>query len=55
MVLINSETLVLAYLYPDGQPQQEALLRDLLKKGARILAYSNLPEDPGRGDGLPGD
>lgn len=43
MVLINSETLVLAYLYPDGQPQQEALLRDLLKKGARILAYSNLP------------
>ena len=45
MVLIDEETLVLAYLYPAGQPQQEALLRDLLKKGARVVAYCNLPRE----------
>lgn len=42
MVLIDSNTLVLAYLYPDGEPQQEALLGDLLQKGAQVIAYSNL-------------
>ena len=45
MVLIGSGTLVLAYLYSDGQAQQESLLRDILKKGARVIAYSNLPRE----------
>ncbi len=45
MVLIDSQTLVLVYLYPDGQPQQEALLNDLRKKGALIVAYANLPRE----------
>lgn len=45
MVLIDRETLVLAYLYPAGKPQQEALLQDLLKKGAQVIVYSNLSRE----------
>lgn len=45
IVLVNSETLVLVYLYPDGQPQQEALVKDILKKGAKVIVYSNMPRE----------
>lgn len=45
IVLVDEKTLALVYLYPDGQPQQEALIRDLQKKGAKILIYSNLPRE----------
>lgn len=45
IVLVDEKTLVLVYLYPDGQPQQEALIKDLQKKGARVLVYSNLPRE----------
>lgn len=45
IVLVGEKTLVLVYLYPDGQPQQEALIKDLQKKGAKVLVYSNLPRE----------
>ena len=45
IVLVDEKTLALVYLYPDGQPQQEALIRDLQKRGAKILIYSNLPRE----------
>ena len=45
MVLIGEKTLVLAYLFPEGRPQQVKLLRDLQQKGARLLVYTNLPAE----------
>lgn len=45
IVLVDEKTLVLVYLLPSGQSQQEALIRDLQKKGAKVLVYSNLPRE----------
>lgn len=45
MVLIGKETLVIAVLSDRGNKLELDLLRDLLAKGAMVIAYSDLPLD----------
>lgn len=46
MVLINNHTLVIVCMDAEGLEYQTALISDLLNKGATIVTYSDIPQEP---------
>jgi hypothetical protein len=46
MVLIDDKTLVLACITEEGMEYQEALITDLVEKGATVVTYSEMPHEP---------
>lgn len=46
MVLIDDKTLVLACITEEGMEYQEALITDLVEKGATVVTYSEVPHEP---------
>ena len=42
MVMINRDTLVIACLTQDNYPRQNDLIRDIVKKGAKVVVYTDI-------------